>query len=73
LPTALPRPRSVARKRPSVFTVLFNTFMVVSALMLAFVVLVREEQYAFPRPEIAPAAEAATAFSIDQARLTQPE
>lgn len=29
---------------------LFNTFMVVSALLLAFVVLVREEQYALGRP-----------------------
>ena len=29
---------------------LFNTFMVVIALLLAFVVLVREEQYALGRP-----------------------
>ena len=56
----LPRPQSATRKRPSVFTILFNTFMVVSALMLAFAVLVREEQYAFPRPEMTTAAEGPT-------------
>lgn len=42
--------------------------MVVSALMLAFVVLVREEQYAFPRPEITTAAEAADNSATDQIR-----
>ena len=56
MPTYLPRPPRVAAK-PSrlrtVINVLFNTFMVVSALLLAFVVLVREEQYALGRPDAA--------------------
>jgi ABC-type cobalt transport system substrate-binding protein len=54
LPTALPpirpRPRRVTEKRSLariVFDVVFNTALVVSALMLTFVVLVRQEQYAF--------------------------
>jgi hypothetical protein len=54
LPTALPpispRPRRVTEKRSLarvVFDVVFNTALVVSALMLTFIVLVRQEQYAF--------------------------
>jgi hypothetical protein len=60
LPTALPpippRPRRASDKRSLariVFDVVFNTALVVSALMLTFIVLIREEQYAFgqqPRP-----------------------
>jgi hypothetical protein len=57
LPTALPpRPRRAPEKRSLariVFDVVFNTALVVSALMLTFIVLVRQEQYAFgqqPRP-----------------------
>ena len=49
MPTALP-PRRGSEKRPlarTVFDVLFNTALVVSALILTFIVLVREEQYAF--------------------------
>ena len=56
MPTILPRKPHVATKHPrlrTVFNVLFNTFMVVSALLLTFVVLVREEQYGLARP-IAP-------------------
>lgn len=49
LPTILPRHRG-ARSKPSLmhktFSVAFNTFLVVSALLLAFVVLEREERYA---------------------------
>jgi hypothetical protein len=54
LPTALPpippRSRRALEKRPharTVFDVVFNTALVVSALILTFIVLVREEQYAF--------------------------
>jgi len=55
LPTALPPPRGAARKRSraqAVFDFLFNATLLVSALILAFIVLVREEQYAaFGQPE----------------------
>jgi hypothetical protein len=54
LPTALPRRRRVTVKRSrarTIFDVLFNTAMVVSALILTFIVLVREEQYAFGQPK----------------------
>ena len=53
MPTTLPPPRRVAKKRSPARTVLeflFNTAMVVSAVILTFIVLVREEQYAFGRP-----------------------
>ena len=40
--------RSLAR---TVFDVLFNGAMIVSALILTVIVLVRQEQYAFGRPE----------------------
>ncbi len=53
MPTALPpippRRRRAPKKRSLariVFDVVFNTALVVSALMLTFVVLVRQEQYA---------------------------
>jgi len=49
LPTTLPHRRR-ADEKPSrartVFDFLFNTALVVSALILTFIVLVREEQYA---------------------------
>jgi hypothetical protein len=44
LPTNLPRPRVKAKK--SVFTVVFNGFMLGSALILTFMVLLQEERYA---------------------------
>jgi hypothetical protein len=44
-------PRRVERKTASFFTLVLNTFMLVSALLLTFVVLVREEQYAFGQPD----------------------
>jgi hypothetical protein len=44
LPTNLPRPRVKAKK--SVFTVVLNGFMLGSALILAFMVLLQEERYA---------------------------
>ena len=50
MPTNLPLRRRVDEK-PSlartIFDFLFNAAMVVSALILTFIVLVREEQYAF--------------------------
>jgi hypothetical protein len=50
LPTTLPHRRR-ADEKPSpariVIDVLFNAALVVSALILTFIVLVREEQYAF--------------------------
>ena len=52
MPTVLPRPRvQRARSKRSIASVLFNGFLVVSALALTFVVLMREEEYAFARPE----------------------
>jgi hypothetical protein len=44
LPTNLPRPRVKAKK--SVFTVIFNGFLLGSALILTFMVLMQEERYA---------------------------
>jgi hypothetical protein len=56
LPTTLPHRRR-ADEKPSpariVFDVLFNAALVVSALILTFTVLVREEQYAFGRQQSA--------------------
>lgn len=49
MPTTLPhRRRADVKRSPAriVFDVLFNGALLVSALILAFVVLVREEQYA---------------------------
>jgi hypothetical protein len=50
LPPVLPRRRRAPEKRSLariVFDVVFNAVLVVSALALTFIVLVREEQYAF--------------------------
>ena len=44
MPTNLPRPRVKAKK--SVFTVVLNSFMLGSALILTFMVLMQEERYA---------------------------
>lgn len=52
MPTTLPPRRRTDEKRSLtriVFDVVFNTALVVSALILTFIVLVREEQYAFDR------------------------
>jgi hypothetical protein len=54
LPPVLQRPRRAPGKRPlagKIFDVLFNGVLIVSALILAFVVLVREEQYAYGEQE----------------------
>ena len=54
MPTTLPHRRR-ADEKPSrartVFDFLFNTALMVSALILTFIVLVREEQYAFGQSE----------------------
>jgi hypothetical protein len=50
LPTVLPRQRRAVAKSASparrAISIAFNAFMVLSALLLTFVVLVREEEYA---------------------------
>ena len=51
MPTVLPRPPRVEPKR-GLFGVALNAFMVMSALILAVVVLVREERYAVGEPGI---------------------
>ena len=56
MPTTLPhRPRADVKRSPRrvVFDILFNGAMLVSALILTFIVLVREEQFAFGQQEIA--------------------
>ena len=56
MPTTLPHRRR-ADEKPSltrtVFDFLFNAVLVTSALILTFIVLVREEQYAFGRQQSA--------------------
>ncbi len=44
MPTNLPRPS--VKPRLSIFTLVLNTFMVASALLLTAAVLVQEERYA---------------------------
>ena len=56
MPTTLPhRPRADVKRSPRriVFDILFNGAMLVSALILTFIVLVREEQFAFGEQQIA--------------------
>ena len=51
MPTSLPpRPRVRVKAKRSVFSVVLNAFMLVSALILTFVVLVQEERYANGQP-----------------------
>ena len=68
MPTNLPLRRRVDEK-PSlartIFDFLFNAALVTSALILTFIVLVREEQYAFGQQQIA-------AQAIEQAALQSP-
>ena len=49
MPTALPRPPRV-KPKPTLFGVVLNAGMLVSALILTFVVLVREQGYAMGEP-----------------------
>ncbi len=56
MPTTLPhRPRADVKRSPRrvVFDILFNGAMLVSALILTFIVLVREEQFAFGEQQLA--------------------
>jgi hypothetical protein len=48
LPTNLPRPR--VKEKKSVFTVVFNGFMLGSALILTLMVLLQEERFAMGQP-----------------------
>ena len=68
MPTTLPHRRR-ADEKPSrartVFDFLFNTTLIVSALILTFIVLVREEQYTFGQPE-------SPAQAIEQAARQSP-
>lgn len=76
MPTVLPPSRRVKKKRKlSVFSVLFNTFLVVSALALTFAVLVREEEYALAQTDDGQTIEtgARTASSVDTNGMIQPE
>ncbi|MEI9805652.1 MAG: hypothetical protein WDN48_16135 [Pseudolabrys sp.] len=48
MPTNLPRPRVIPKR--SIFSVVLNTFMVGSILILTFMVLMQEERYAMGQP-----------------------
>ena len=50
MPTNLPRPR--VKPKRSIFSDVLNAFMLVSALILTFVVLVREQRYTNGEPGI---------------------
>jgi hypothetical protein len=50
LPTALPPPTRRVEKKRTVFGVVLNACMVLSALALTFMVLVREQGYANGQP-----------------------
>jgi len=69
LPTALPRPPRVKPKRVeqkrSLFGVVLNTFMVVSAVALTFVVLVQEQRYALGQPGLLAADQTALQIPLD--------
>ncbi len=73
MPTLLPRRRRVEAKT-SFATVLFNAFLLMSALALTVVVLVREEEYALGQTE--PAAierPAPNATAVPSEDIVQPE
>ena len=50
MPTILPTPPRRVDKKRSLFSTVFNTFMVVSALALTFMVLVQEQRFANGQP-----------------------
>lgn len=50
MPTLLPPPIRRADKKRSLFGTVLNTFMVVSALALTFMVLVQEQRFANGQP-----------------------
>jgi len=76
LPTTLPhRPRTDVKRSPRrvAFDILFNGALLVSALALTFIVLVREERYAYGQQEIAnQAVQQPMADESDEIRITPP-
>jgi len=78
LPTSLPpRPQVRVKAKRSVFSVVLNTFMLVSALILTFVVLVQEERYANGQPgpfadQITQITQQFSADSVDKPTFTPP-
>ena len=76
LPTTLPhRPRTDVKRssRRVAFDILFNGALLVSALALTFIVLVREERYAYGQQEIAnQAMQQPMADESDEIRITPP-
>ena len=48
MPTNLPRPQVIPKR--SVFSVVLNTFMLGSALILTFMVLIQEQRFAMGQP-----------------------
>lgn len=80
MPTTLPHRRR-ADEKPSpariVFDFLFNAILVTSALILTFIVLVREEQYAFgqlqsPAQAIEQAAQQSLLHTTGESLVTPP-
>ncbi len=61
MPTNLPRPQAIPKR--SVFTVVLNTLMLGSALILTFMVLLQEQRFAMGQPGY---------FADTIAQLTQP-
>ena len=76
MPTTLPhRPRADVKRSPRrvVFDILFNGALLLSALALTFIVLVREERYAYGQQEIAnQTAQQSVADDSGEIRITPP-
>jgi hypothetical protein len=76
LPTTLPqRPRADVKRSPRrvVFDILFNGAMLVSALALTFVVLMREQRYAYGQPEtVTQTKQQPAADGADKIRIAPP-
>jgi hypothetical protein len=72
MPTGLPRRNHLAAKQ-SVASIAFNTLLVASAVLLAIVVVVREESYALGQGQPAPTELAAPNELADGAAPLQPE
>lgn len=76
MPTTLPhRPRTDVKRSPRrvVFDILFNGALLLSALALTFIVLVREERYAYGKQEIGnQTAQRSVADESGEIRITPP-
>ncbi len=68
-PRRAPEKRSLARK---VFDVVFNTALIASAVILTFIVLVREEQYALGPQNPSQAIEEPALDTTGETMVTQP-